>query len=117
MRSAVESSLTRSYPERFRGDRQRFEQYRQRWLTNDPQGFAAINRMLSAMDLSQQYGHINCPTLVIGCTYDIIRPPQDVKEIARQIPGAQYVEAASGHFMPHQTPELFTELVLPFLLA
>jgi hypothetical protein len=38
-----------------------------------------------------------------------------VKLIAQQIPAAQYVEAASGHFMPHQTPELFVEMVLPFL--
>ena len=115
MRVAVEQSLSRSYPERFRGDRRRFEQYRQRWLANDPDGFAAINRMLTEMDLSQQYGRIACPTLVIGCTYDTIRPPPEVESIARQIPGAQYVEAASGHFMPHQTPELFVETVLPFL--
>jgi 3-oxoadipate enol-lactonase len=115
MRVAVEQSLTRSYPERFRGDRQRFEQYRRRWLANDPQGFAAINRMLTEMDLTQQYGRIACPTLVIGCTYDTIRPPHEVESIARQIPGARYVETASGHFMPHQTPELFLETVLPFL--
>jgi 3-oxoadipate enol-lactonase len=115
MRVAVEQSLTRSYPERFRGDRQRFEQYRRRWLANDPQGFAAINRMLTEMDLTQQYGRIACPTLVIGCTYDTIRPPHEVESIARQIPGARYLETASGHFMPHQTPELFLETVLPFL--
>ena len=115
MRPAVEQSLARSYPERFRGDRRHFEQYRQRWLTNDPQGFAAINRMLTEMDLTQQYGRITSPTLVIGCTYDTIRPPQGVKLIAEQIPGARYVEVASGHFMPHQTPELFLETVLPFL--
>jgi 3-oxoadipate enol-lactonase len=114
MRVAVEQSLARSYPERFRGDRQRFELYRRRWLTNDPEGFAAINRMLTEMDLTQQYGRIACPTLVIGCTYDTIRPPQEVEAIARQIPGARYVETASGHFMPHQTPELFLETVLPF---
>jgi 3-oxoadipate enol-lactonase len=115
MRVAVEQSLTRSYPERFRTDQRRFEQYRRRWLANDPEGFAAINRMLTEMDLSQQYGRIACPTLVIGCTYDTIRPPHEVESIARQIPGAQYVESASGHFMPHQTPELFLETVLPFL--
>jgi 3-oxoadipate enol-lactonase len=115
MRVAVEQSLTRSYPERFRADRQRFEQYKRRWLANDPEGFAAINRMLTEMDLTQQYGRIACPTLVIGCTYDTIRPPHEVEPIARQIPGARYVEAASGHFMPHQTPELFVETVLPFL--
>ncbi|MGH8068456.1 MAG: alpha/beta fold hydrolase [Candidatus Entotheonellia bacterium] len=115
MRVAVEQSLTRSYPERFRGDRQRFEQYKRRWLANDPEGFTAINRMLTEMDLTQQYGRIACPTLVIGCTYDTIRPPHEVEPIARQIPSARYVEAASGHFMPHQTPELFLETVLPFL--
>lgn len=115
MRAAVEQSLARSYPERFRDHRQRFEQYRQRWLTNDPEGFAAINRMLTEMDLTPQYGRIACPTLVIGCTYDTIRPPQEVEAIARQIPAARYLEAASGHFMPHQTPELFLDTVLPFL--
>jgi 3-oxoadipate enol-lactonase len=115
MRAAVEQSLARSYPERFRGDRQRFEQYQRRWLANDPEGFAAINRMLTEMDLTPQYSRIACPTLVIGCTYDILRPPQEVEPIARQIPGARYIETASGHFMPHQTPELFVETVLPFL--
>jgi 3-oxoadipate enol-lactonase len=115
MRAAVEQSLARSYPERFRSDRQRFEQYQRRWLANDPEGFAAINRMLTEMDLTSQYGRIACPTLVIGCTYDTIRPPQEVEPIARQIPKARYMETASGHFMPHQTPELFVETVLPFL--
>jgi 3-oxoadipate enol-lactonase len=115
MRVAVEQSLNRSYPERFRDDRQRFEQYKRRWLTNDPEGFAAINRMLTEMDLTQQYSQITCPTLVIGCTYDTIRPPHEIEPIARQIPGARYIETASGHFMPHQTPKLFLETVLPFL--
>lgn len=115
MRASVEQSLARSYPERFRADRQRFEQYRRRWLANDPEGFAAINRMLTEIDLTPQYGRIACPTLVLGCTYDTIRPPQEVEAIARQIPGARYLETASGHFMPHQTPELFLDTVLPFL--
>jgi 3-oxoadipate enol-lactonase len=100
---------------RFRTDQRRFDQYRRRWLANDPEGFAAINRMLTELDLSQQYGRIACPTLVIGCIDDTIRPPHEVESIARQIPGAQYVEIASGHFMPHQTPELFLETVLAFL--
>jgi 3-oxoadipate enol-lactonase len=117
MRAAMEQSLQRSYPERFRADAKRFMQYQYRWLTNDPGGFAAINRMLTEMDLTQQYKHITAPTLVLGCTYDTIRPPQEVKPIADAIPGAQYVEVASGHFMPHQTPELFVETVLPFLQA
>lgn len=115
MRASVDQSLARSYPERFRGDRQRFEQYRRRWLANDPEGFAAINRMLTEIDVTPHLGRIACPTLVIGCTDDTIRPAHEVEALARHIPGARYVEAASGHFMPHQTPELFLETVLPFL--
>jgi len=38
-----------------------------------------------------------------------------VKAIAQQIPGARYVETASGHFLLHRTPEVFLETVLPFL--
>ncbi len=117
MRASVEQSLDRSYPERLRDNRERFEQYRRRWLANDPESFAAINRMLTEMDLTPLYGRITCPTLVIGCAYDSIRPPQEVEAISRQIPGAEYVVAESGHFMPHQTPELFVEMALPFLLA
>lgn len=115
MRAAVDQSLARSYPERLRGNQERFEQYRRRWLANDPEGFAAINRMLTEMDLTRQYARIACPTLLIGCTYDSLRPPNEIERIAQQIAGARYVEAASGHFMPYQTPELFLETVLPFL--
>jgi 3-oxoadipate enol-lactonase len=82
---------------------------------NASYGYDNLNRMLTEMDLTQQYARITCPTLVIGCTYDTIRPPQEVEVIARCIPGARYVETASGHFMPHQTPELFLETALPFL--
>ena len=114
MRPAMEASLSRSYPERFRGHA-RYQQFQQRWLANDPEGFAAIGRMLTEMDLTSLYGRIACPTLVIGCVYDGIRPPGEVEPIAHQIPGATYVEAESGHFMPHQTPELFVDMVLPFL--
>ncbi len=117
MRASVEQSLARSYPDRFRGDQKRFQQYQQRWIANDPEGFAAINRMLTEMDLTGQYGKIDCPALVLGCTYDSIRPPHEVEPIAREIPGATYLEVASGHFMPHQTPELFLDTVLPFLQA
>jgi pimeloyl-ACP methyl ester carboxylesterase len=40
-----------------------------------------------------------------------------VKELAAKIRGARYIEADSGHFMHVQSPELFTELAVPFLLG
>lgn len=115
MRPQVKTSFDRSYPEVLRSDRVRFERFRLRWVANDPQSFAAINRMLLDMDLVKELGRIACPTLVIGCAHDVMRTPAMVRELATMIPGARFVEADSGHFMHVQSPDLFAGLVLPFL--
>ena len=117
MRAQAKASLDRSYPEVLRGNRERFEQYRLRWIANDPRGFAAINRMLLDMDIDAELAAIRCPTLAIGCVHDPLRTPEMVKELATKIPGARYVECDSGHFMHVQAPELFAELVVPFLVG
>jgi 3-oxoadipate enol-lactonase len=100
-------------------DRARFERFRRRWLGNDPEAMAAIVRMSTdpAFDLSADLARITAPTLVIGCTHDGIRTPAMATKVAAQIPGARYVEAISGHFMAIETPDLFTELAIPFLGA
>ncbi|MBI4083508.1 MAG: alpha/beta fold hydrolase [Candidatus Lambdaproteobacteria bacterium] len=115
MRSSVDTSLLRSYPELLRGDKARYQRFRNRWMMNDPEGFIALNNMTTTMDLTADFAKITCPTLVIGCTHDPIRPPAMSKEIAGQIRGAKYIEVASGHFMAVETPELFVQHVLPFL--
>jgi 3-oxoadipate enol-lactonase len=117
MRAQAKASLDRSYPETIRGNRARFEAYRTRWIGNDPQGFAAINRMLLEMNIDDELRDITAPTLVIGCTHDVMRPPPMVRELSKQIPNACYVEADSGHFMHAQSPELFAQIVVPFLLG
>jgi len=116
MRAQADASLDRSYPQALRTDRRRYERYRLRWIANDPQSYAAINRMGVAMNLEPELPGIACPTLVIGCVHDPLRPPPMMREIARKIPKARYVEADSGHFMAVATPERFAELVLDFLL-
>ncbi len=115
MRASVEVSLERSYPDIFRKDAGKFATYRCRWLTNDPRGFAAINRMLGKINLNAEGDKVTCPALVVGGIHDAVRPPETAKAVADAIPGAQYVEAETGHFMAVQTPELFLELALPFL--
>jgi 3-oxoadipate enol-lactonase len=115
MRPQMAASLGRSYPENLRGDRARFERYRLRWVANDPQSFAAINRMLLEMNLDPALPTITCPTLAIGCLHDPLRAPAMVRELAQEIPAAGYVEADSGHFMHVQSPALFAEIAMPFL--
>jgi 3-oxoadipate enol-lactonase len=117
MRAQAQASLDRSYPAALRENQERFETYRNRWIGNDPQGFAAINRMLLDMELDAELGNIIAPTLSIGCKYDVMRPPPMVAEMSKLIPGARYAEADSGHFMHAQSPELFAQMVVPFLLG
>jgi 3-oxoadipate enol-lactonase len=117
MRVQAQASLDRSYPDVLRANHQRFETYRARWIANDPQSFAAINRMLLDMEVDAELGDIACPTLSIGCDHDVMRPPAMVQELTKLIPGARYANADSGHFMHAQTPDLFAKMVVPFLLG
>ena len=115
MRSCVDQSLAISYPDVLRGDRERFEAYRRRWLSSDPYCFAAMNRMLWDMDLSMELANISSPTLVLGATYDTQRPPSLAKSVAEQIRHARFAEIPTGHFSAVETPDLFTAHVVPFL--
>jgi len=114
MRATVDTSLQKSYPEALRVDTARFVRYRHRWMSNDPAGFSAISRLAGTMDLHPALPKIQCPTLVIGCTHDVIRPPEQARSIAEQIPGARFETAESGHFMAVQTPALFAKHVIDF---
>ncbi|MFC1885704.1 alpha/beta fold hydrolase [Thermodesulfobacteriota bacterium] len=114
MRSSVEASLEKSYLDILRNNMERYNRFRNRWLANDPEGFIAKNRVLSTLDLTPDLKRITCPTLVIGCKYDVIRTPELTREVAKKIPTAKYIEAETGHYMAVQTPELFVEYILSF---
>lgn len=118
MRAVTDTMFQRTWPPALRADREsqeRFQRHRNRWMCIDPESFIAINRMVADFDLLGDLSRLNCPALIIGCSHDAVRPPARSAEIARLIPGAQYVEAESGHFMPIQTPALFAAHLNRFL--
>jgi 3-oxoadipate enol-lactonase len=117
MRGVVETSLANSYPPEVRHNGEDFRKFRARWLCNDPHSFAAIHHMLAGQDLSEEVARIACPTLVIGCTHDRLRPPATVEPLVRQIPGAQYIEINSGHFAAVQTPGLMSQAIHHYLFS
>jgi len=117
MRGIVDSSLANSYPPEVRHNAEEFRKFRARWLTNDPHSFASINRMLAERDLTDELPRIACPTLVIGCRHDKLRPPAVVEPLARQVPGAQYLEINSGHFAAIQTPGLMSQAIHHYLFS
>ena len=114
---AVADSMQNGYAPELRGDIARFERYRSRWLGNDPASYATIWRMLAGLDMQDELTALRCPVLVIGGSFDRVRPPAISEAIANTIPGARYVEIPSGHYMAVQTPDLFSDCIDEFLKA
>jgi 3-oxoadipate enol-lactonase len=117
MASAVEESMKNGYPPDLRGDLRRFEQYRARWLGNDPSSYATIYRMLVATEMQDELTKLHCPVLVIGGSLDGTRPPHLAKAVADAIPGAIFDELRTGHYMAVQTPDLIFDRIDAFLRA
>jgi 3-oxoadipate enol-lactonase len=117
MRSVVETSLAASYPPVVRHDPEVFAAFRARWLGNDPESFAAINRMLADENIESELVRIGCPALFTAGRHDSLRPPSIIEPMARQVPGAQFLELNSGHFASVQTPGLVAQAIHYFLHA
>jgi len=115
MAFAVADSMQNGYAPELRGDNARFEQYRARWLGNDPASYATIWRMLADLDMQDELTRLRCPVLAIGGSLDRVRPPALVQALANAIPGARYVEIPSGHYMSVQTPDLVSDCIDEFL--
>ena len=111
------AGLANSYPPEVRHNAEEFRKFRARWMANDPHSFAAINRMLADSTVTEELPRIACPTLVIACTHDRLRPPSAIEPMAKQIPGAEYLEINSGHFAGIQTPGLVSQAFHGFLAA
>jgi len=117
MRGVVETSLANSYPPVVRHNADVFRQFRARWLANDPRSFAAINRMLAGEDITGDLAKIKCPTLVTAGTHDSLGAPAVIEPMAKQIPGAEFLELNTGHFASIQTPGTMSQAIHYFLHA
>jgi 3-oxoadipate enol-lactonase len=115
MRSVVDASLLKSFPPELRTDALAFEQYRTRYLANDPCSFAALTRAFLDIDLGPLFPRIACPTLLVGCTRDPVKPAREVERTGRLLPDGSYAELDTGHFAALQAPAEFSQLLLDFL--
>ncbi len=114
MRGILSMTLDKSYPPELT-DRQTYEEYRGRYLGNDPVGFAHANRMLARTNVANMLPNIKCPTMVVAGRQDTVRPPAGSQEIAGKIPGARFELIDAGHFMPTTGPAALLALLKDFL--
>ncbi len=116
-RGLVQDSFASSYPPEVRHDAEQYRRFRARWLANDPQSFAAINRMLADATVTQELPQIACPALLLAGTYDRLRPPALIEPLARSMPNARFQALETGHFMAVQTPGIVAAAMQQFLTS
>ena len=114
MRGVMSITLDKSYPPEL-SDRATYENYRGRYLANDPVGFALGHRMLAMTNMLHLLPQSKCPTMVVAGRHDTVRPPAGTEELSKRIPGARFelIERA-GHFMPTTAPAELLRLLLDF---
>lgn len=115
LRSMVDTSLATSYPAALIDDLEVFQQFRARWMSNDSASFALLYRMLADLDVRPALGLVRCPVLVIAGLRDALRPAELSKDVAAQIPGAELLHLAAGHFMHVQSAAPVAAALIRFL--
>ncbi|HZS63434.1 MAG TPA: alpha/beta fold hydrolase [Xanthobacteraceae bacterium] len=114
MRAVLALTLDKSYPSELT-DRETYEEYRGRYLGQDPVGFAHANRLLAGTNVNGLLPNITCPAMVVAGRQDGVRPPAASEEIAGKIPGARFELIDAGHFMPTTGPGALLALLKDFL--
>ncbi len=81
----------------------------------NPEGYAACCAAVRDFDFREQLSGIRLPTLVIAGAHDPATPPADGRFLARQIPGARYVELNAAHLSNIEDQDRFNDELSAFL--
>ncbi len=94
-----------------------FEWVVQKVARNDKRTYTQVlTEGLANFDVTDRIGTIQAPTLVIVGDCDRVIPPDEGREVARRIPGAQLITlSGAGHLSYAERPDAFNEVVLRFL--
>jgi pimeloyl-ACP methyl ester carboxylesterase len=68
-------------------------------------------------DVLAELSQIECPTLVVGGKFDVMVPFLGAEEIAKAIPGAEFVSFESGHGLMVEEMDAFNAEVSRFLAS
>jgi 3-oxoadipate enol-lactonase len=115
IRGVMAITLDKSYPPELT-DRATYENYRGRYLANDPVNFGLAHRMLAGTNLTHLLPEIKVPTMVVAGRHDTVRPWAGSEDISKKIPGARFeVIEEAGHFLPTTGPKTLLKLLRDFL--
>ena len=84
----------------------------------EPEAYDRQAQAYLQFDALDRLGGIKAPTLVIVGEQDLLTPPWIAREVASEIPGAQFLIVTgdgSSHLVPLERPDEFNQLVMDFL--
>lgn len=92
------------------------ERARQLIATNTVEGYIACAGAMTRLDYMDRLHEIEHRTLLICGAQDIGTPPDGMREMAKRIPNATYVEIdPAGHLSNIENPAAFNAALIPFL--
>ncbi|TWP46949.1 alpha/beta fold hydrolase [Lentzea tibetensis] len=80
-----------------------------------PRGAPDQIKLLQRIDVRDDLPKIAAPTLVVGPTKDRLLSPTLPREVAEEIPGAEFADIPCGHAVALEKPARWTELMADFL--
>ncbi len=84
--------------------------------SNTVDGYVACARAMTRLDFMDRLHEIELRTLLICGAQDIGTPPEGMREMARRMPNATYVEIdPAGHLSNIENPAAFHAALIPFL--
>jgi 3-oxoadipate enol-lactonase len=78
-------------------------------------GYTGSCAAVRDFDFWEQVSAIRAQTLVITGTHDSAAPPSEAQKLAKQIPGARYIELTAAHISNVEAASRFTDEVSAFL--
>ncbi|MDX6299018.1 MAG: 3-oxoadipate enol-lactonase / 4-carboxymuconolactone decarboxylase [Nocardioidaceae bacterium] len=84
----------------------------------DPAGYVAVCGALAGFDVRERLGDVTVPVLTIAGSYDVVTPPETLREIADGVRDGRYVELDGvAHLAPAEAPEQVAALIREHCLA
>lgn len=98
------------------GDTGAKQEYENRFVHQDPEGYALAALGACGADISGVLGSIKCPVLLVPGGNDKLMPIEHTREIEARIEDVTTVTIEEGaHFIPYQQPVRFGAIVSNFL--
>jgi 3-oxoadipate enol-lactonase len=115
LRPAGEALLDKAYPVALQTDPVRHAAYRSRWLASDPRSLASMLAMLASLDMAADLARLPVRTVLVGGSFDALRPPAEIARLAALAPQAESVIVPTGHMMATHSPRLLAHLLDSFV--